>query len=81
MGQKLNIAEQCAVGLRDISLFLHEKAKCRLEEMRERERRIFRGLKALQRLWEWRPFDSELKEWMIHARQEIKELEERRHDF
>ena len=43
----LNPAEQCAKGLRGISLFLHKKAKCRLEELREQERRLRRGLRAL----------------------------------
>ena len=48
--QELNPAEQCVKGLRGISLFLHEKAKCRLEELRERKRRLCRGLRALQRI-------------------------------
>ena len=53
--QELDPAEQCAAGLRGISLFLHEKAKSRLEEVRERERRLRRGLCSLQRLQERSP--------------------------
>ena len=50
--QDLDLAEQCGMGLRGISLFLHERAKRRLEELRERERGLCRGLRALQRIQE-----------------------------
>ena len=79
--QDLDSAEQCAKGLRGISCFLHEKAKCRLEELRERERRLRRGLCALQRIQERSPQDSEVEEQISRARQEIREVEEGRHAF
>ena len=46
-GQDVGIVEQCVLGLRDISLFLHATARRRLEESRERERRLRRGLRSI----------------------------------
>ena len=80
-GQDVRIVEQCVLGLRGISLFLHATARRRLEESRERERRLRRGLRSIQHLQELRPHDAELEEQLSLARQEIREVEEHRHDF
>ena len=73
--------EQCVLGLRDISLFLHAMARRQLEESRERKRRLRRGLWSIQNLQELRPHDGELEEQLSLARQEIREVEEHRHNF
>ena len=81
MDQDGDILDQCVIGLSGINLFLHEQAKIRLAASWEREIRLQRGLRSLQRLQEMRPLDGELEEQMAIARQEIREVEESRHDF
>ena len=68
MDQDVGIVDQCVAGLGSISHFLHEQARSHLEASREREIRLWRGLRSLQRLQEMRPFDSELEEQMAVAR-------------
>ena len=80
-GQDVGIVEQCVLWLRGISLFLHATARRHLEESREQERRLRRGLRSIQHLQELRLHDAELEEKLSLARQEIREVEEHRHDF
>ena len=71
-GQDVDPVEQCVLGLRGISLYLHEMARSRLEECRERERQLRRGLQSIQHLQEQRPQDAELEEQLSMTRQEIR---------
>ena len=75
-GQDVDLVEQCVLGLRGISLCLHETARSRLEECRERERQLRIGLQSIKHLQEQRPHDMELEEQLSLARQEIREMSE-----
>ena len=49
-GHDVDIVEECVLGLRGISLFLHDTARSHLEESKEQEHRLCRGLRSIQHL-------------------------------
>ena len=77
----LDAAEQCAHGITALSYFMHETARARLEEARERERRLRRSLATLQRLQEQQPSCEWVETQLSQARREVIEIEEARHEF
>ena len=70
-----------AMGLERISSFLREEARLRLARLREDERRLHRGVASLQRLLERSPDSEWAGTQLAQAQQELREIEERRHDF
>ena len=74
-------ATNAARGIQELSVLFREEARQRAEQLREAERSLRRGLASLQRQQETHPESAWVETQMAQARQELREVEERRHDF
>ena len=76
-----SVAATAMRGIRELSVLFREEARQRAEQLREAERSLRRGLASLQRQQETHPKSAWVETQMAQARQELREVEERRHDF
>ena len=74
-------AQSCADGLLRISDLLRDEATSRLCLIRESERALRRGVSSIQRQLERRPDSEWLGTQLAQARQELRDIEDRRYEF
>ena len=74
-------SQSFALGLQQVSTFLRDEASRRLAEAREVERRLHCSVASLQRQVEQYPLSEWATSQLIQAQQELRAVEERRHEF
>ena len=74
-------ADSFAGVLLGLSSAFRDESQRRLEEARETARRLRRSVAALQRQQEMHPDSAWVETQLMQARQELRETEERRHEF